>query len=92
MLRGLKISKSKYGLHVAQENTKKKSGKTAFYGFLEAEKKDNAKNPIFPQPCHELLKKTPYLKVHNIPICLASSLDTLLSHILPSGKLVQRGK
>lgn len=31
-------------------------------------------------------KKKPYLEVHNIPICLASSLDTLLSHILPSGK------
>lgn len=32
------------------------------------------------------VKKKPYLKVHIIPICLASSLDTLLNHILPSGK------
>ena len=37
VLRGLKISKSKYVLHVVQENIKKKSGKKAFYVFLEAE-------------------------------------------------------
>lgn len=62
-----KTSKSKHGLHVAQENIKKKSGKTAFYGFLEAEKKDNAKNPIFPQPCHELLKRNLILKYTTSP-------------------------
>lgn len=33
MSRGLKMSKSKYGFHVVQENTKKKSGKQLFMFF-----------------------------------------------------------